>query len=281
VLSATVEVITILVNSKAFARACVVLELEQVRDWQSGRRSTLGPRWVNRGSPIFGGQPWVPAQKSSTVGPRDQFSLLRALGNQTKLSTFDTVAFRVRRRPDRFHALRRAPPLHSPCQKFGNTDYFLKIPAKAKMRCSMKHGRQPSNQLRGSQDAAAHACSTGLSTGHHLMPMKALCGAASQCRGATTVRQLQTRGELWEAAGCVEHTERVQLQWHCEGVDENSAASACEGVDENARVWTKTRGNPDSCIGACQQRIDAVCRAGSASAVPSAQPPKSECEHAS
>ena len=246
-----------------------------------GRRSTLGPRWVNRGSPIFGGQPWVPAQKSSTVGPRDQFSLLRALGNQTKLSTFDTVAFRVRRRPDRFHALRRAPPLHSPCQKFGNTDYFLKIPAKAKMRCSMKHGRQPSNQLRGAQDAATHACSTGLSTGHHLMPMKALCGAASQCRGATTVRQLQTRGELWEAAGCVEHTERVQLQWHCEGVDENSAALACEGVDENARAWTKTRGNPDSCIGACQQRIDAVCRAGSASAVPSAQPPKSECEHAS
>jgi len=147
-----------------------------------GRRSTLGPRWVNRGSPFFGGQPWVPAQKSSTVGPRDQFSLLRALGNQTKLSTFDTVAFRVRRRPDRFHALRRAPPLHSPCQKFGNTDYFLKIPAKAKMRCSMKHGRQPSNQLRGAQDAAAHACSTGLSTGHHLMPMKALYSAASQCR---------------------------------------------------------------------------------------------------
>ena len=36
----------------------------------SGRRSTLGPRWVNRGSPFFGGQPWVPAQKSSTVGPQ-------------------------------------------------------------------------------------------------------------------------------------------------------------------------------------------------------------------
>jgi hypothetical protein len=105
-------------------------------------RSTLGPRWVNRGSPIFGGQPWVPAQKSSAVGPRNQFSLLRVLGNQTKLSTFDTVAFRVRRRPDRFHALRCALPLHSPCQKFGNTDYFFKIPAKAKMHCSMKHGRQ-------------------------------------------------------------------------------------------------------------------------------------------
>ena len=103
-----------------------------------GRRSTLGPRWVNRGSPFFGGQPWVPAQKSSTVGPRDQLSLLRALGNQTKLSTFDTVAFRVRRRPDLFHARLRAPPLHSPCQKFGNTDYFLKIPAKATMRGWMK-----------------------------------------------------------------------------------------------------------------------------------------------
>ena len=28
----------------------------------AGRRSTLGPRWVNRGSPIFGGQPWVPVE---------------------------------------------------------------------------------------------------------------------------------------------------------------------------------------------------------------------------
>ena len=105
---------------------------ESVPGDADGRR-VEGQPWA----PIFGGQPWVPAQKSSTVGPRDQFSLLRALGNQTKLSTFDTVAFRVRRRPDRFHALRRAPPLHSPCQKFGNTDYFLKFPAKAKMRCSM------------------------------------------------------------------------------------------------------------------------------------------------
>ena len=168
-----------------------------------GRRSTLGPRWVNRGSPIFGGQPWVPAQKSSTVGPRDQFSLLRALGNQTKLSTFDTVAFRVRRRPDRFHALRSAPPLHSPCQKFGNTDYFLKIPAKAKMRCSMKHGRQPSNQLRGARGASAHACSTGLSTGRRLMPMTARCGAAAPCRGATTVRQLPHTRRVVERAQSV------------------------------------------------------------------------------
>ena len=103
-----------------------------------GRRSTLGPRWVNRGSPTFGSTSVGPAQKSSTVGPRDQFSLLRALGNQTKLSTFDTVAFRVRRRPDRLHARRRAPPLHSPCQKFGNTDYFFKLPIKAPMRGSMK-----------------------------------------------------------------------------------------------------------------------------------------------
>ena len=28
----------------------------------SGRRSTLGPRWVIGGSPIFGGHSWVPAE---------------------------------------------------------------------------------------------------------------------------------------------------------------------------------------------------------------------------
>jgi hypothetical protein len=43
------------------------------------------------------------------------------------------------------------------------------------------------------------------------MPMKALCGAASPCHGPATVRQLPTRGEWWEAADCVEHTERVLL----------------------------------------------------------------------
>ena len=112
---------------------------EYLANFKFARRSTLGPRWVNRGSPTFGSTSvGPPAQKSSTVGPCDQFSLLRALGNQTKLSTFDTVAFRVLRRPDRFHARHRAPPLHSPCQKFGNTDYFLKIPAKSTMRGSMK-----------------------------------------------------------------------------------------------------------------------------------------------
>ena len=108
-----------------------------------------------------------------------------------------------------------------------------------------------------------------------LMPMTVRCGAAAPCSGATTVRQLQHTRRV---------VERAQSACSCScmrGHDENSAASACEGVDENARAWTKTRGNPDSCIGACQQRIDAVCRAGSASAVPSAQPPKSECEHAS
>jgi len=40
-------------------------------------------------------QAQVPAQNLSTVGPSDQFSFLRARGNQIKLSTFDTVAFRV------------------------------------------------------------------------------------------------------------------------------------------------------------------------------------------
>ena len=47
-----------------------------------------------------------------------------------------------------------------------------------------------------------------------MMPMTARCGAAAPCRGAATVRQLLTRGKWWEAAGCVELTERVQLQPH-------------------------------------------------------------------
>ena len=50
------------------------------------------------------------------------------------------------------------------------------------------YGRQPSNQLRGSQGASVHACSTGLSTGCRLMPMTAQCGAAAMCCGVTTVR---------------------------------------------------------------------------------------------
>ncbi len=73
--------------------------------------------------------------------------------------------------------------------------------------------------------------------------MMAWYGAASLCSRAATVRQLPTLGEWWEAADCVDRTERMQLQQLCEGVDENSAALACEGVDENSRVWTKTRGN--------------------------------------
>jgi hypothetical protein len=46
------------------------------------------------------------------------------------------------------------------------------------------------------------------------MPMKGRCSAAAPCRCAATVRQLQTQDEWWEAAGCVDHTERVQLQLH-------------------------------------------------------------------
>ena len=37
---------------------------------RAGRRTTLGPRWVNRGSPIFWGQPWVPAERGPTVAPK-------------------------------------------------------------------------------------------------------------------------------------------------------------------------------------------------------------------
>jgi hypothetical protein len=162
----------------------------------------VGPRFLggNSGSPHKNLQPWVPATSFLfcvrwATRPNCQPLTLSHLES-------DGV-------PDPSAA---RPHCILPDRNLETLTIFLKIPAKAKMRCSMKHGRQPSNQLRGAQDAAAHACSTGLSTGHHLMPMKALCGAASQCRGATTVRQLQTRGEWWEAAGCVEHTERVQLQ---------------------------------------------------------------------
>ena len=98
-----------------------------------------------------------------------------------------------------------------------------KLLSKRQCEVRRKYGRHRSNQLRGARGASAHACSTGLSTGRRLMPMTARYGAAAPCRGAATVRQLLTRGEWWEAAGCVELTERVQLQLH-------------------ARVWTKTQG---------------------------------------
>ena len=39
------------------------------------------------------------------------------------------------------------------------------------------------------------------------------CLAVPRSRDCQT-SQLPTRGEWWEAAGCVELTERVQLQWH-------------------------------------------------------------------
>ena len=195
----------------------------------------------NRGFPHKNRQPWVPATSFLfcvrwATRPNCQpltLSHLESDGGPT--ASMPSAA-----RPHCILAARNSETL----------TLFSNFERKHYVQVRRNYGRQPSNQLRGAQGASAHACSTGLSTGHHLMPMKALCGAASQCRGATTVRQLQTRGELWEAAGCVEHTERVQLQWHCEGVDENSAASACEGVDENARAWTKTRGNPDSCTNA-------------------------------
>ena len=37
-------------------------ELDHIWGVWEGRRSTLGPRWVIGGSPIFGGHPWVPAE---------------------------------------------------------------------------------------------------------------------------------------------------------------------------------------------------------------------------
>ena len=54
--------------------------------------------------------------------------------------------------------------------------------------------------MRGARGASGHACSTGLSTGRRLMPMKARCGDAAPCRGATTVRQLPHTRQVVERA---------------------------------------------------------------------------------
>ena len=101
-----------------------------------------------------------------------------------------------------------------PPSKFCPSIARHKLLSKRQCEVRRKYGRQRSNQLRGARGASAHVCSTGLSTGRRLMPMTARCGAAAPCRGAATVRQLLTRGEWWEAAGCVELTERVQLHLH-------------------------------------------------------------------
>ena len=111
----------------------------------------VGHLWVPdfsvdiRGSPHKNRQPWVPATSflfcvrwatRPNCQPLRECCLL--VLNLVSSTLLDTVTYRVRRRPDRFHARRRAPPLHSPCQKFGNTDYFFKLPAKSTMRGSMK-----------------------------------------------------------------------------------------------------------------------------------------------
>ena len=48
---------------------------------------------------------------------------------------------------------------------------FSNFERKHYVQVRRNYGRQPSNQLRGARGASAHACSTGLSTGRHLMPM--------------------------------------------------------------------------------------------------------------
>jgi len=77
----------------------------------------------------------------------------------------------------------------------------------------------------------------------------------------------RTRGECWAAAGCVERTERVQLQ------RPPSICMSCLCMRGCGRklVAIQTEAH------ACQQQSLVVCLAGSASATLSAQPPKSEC----
>ena len=59
-------------EQRAQPSSFIVLYVDLVRVWRGGvavgRRSTLGPRWVIGGSPIFGGHPWVPARKLGNSG---------------------------------------------------------------------------------------------------------------------------------------------------------------------------------------------------------------------
>ena len=82
-LSASVEVITILVNSKALARACVVLELAQVRDWQSQLLAVPGNPVLNHLLLVesFGEARGVPERvEKCEGGPVEKF----ALGGRTR-----------------------------------------------------------------------------------------------------------------------------------------------------------------------------------------------------
>jgi hypothetical protein len=64
---------------------------------------------------------------AATMLPGAQWNL-RTRGSQIKLSHVDAVAKNARQRPDRFHARRRAPPLHSRRQGFCNAgNFFSKI----------------------------------------------------------------------------------------------------------------------------------------------------------
>ncbi len=59
-----VEIARITAQEEIESLTCVVVHeiLDVIFSQVEGRRSTLGPRWVIGGSPIFGGHPWVPAE---------------------------------------------------------------------------------------------------------------------------------------------------------------------------------------------------------------------------
>jgi hypothetical protein len=82
--------------------------------------TSVGPRRKqgHGGSRKHFGRTWIPVHRSPHKTrqqwvPGTSFLFCVWQGNQIKLSTFNTVTFRVQLRPDRFHARRSAPPLHS------------------------------------------------------------------------------------------------------------------------------------------------------------------------
>ena len=124
-----------------------------------------------------------------------------------------------------------------PPSKFCPSIARHKLLSKRQCEVRRKYGRQRSNQLRGARGASAHVCSTGLSTGRHLMPMTARCGAAALCRGATTVRHCRIRGEWWK-----EHRTRAAAAV-CEGVSSTSSSQAStRSASSSQRITHKLRG---------------------------------------
>ena len=143
--------------------------------------------------------------------------------------------------------------------------------ASAHVQVQRKYGWELSNRVCRARGAAAHACAPGLSTGRRLMPMPARCGAAAPCRGAATVRR-SPHEESTAASAAGKRLSVWSAQSSCNCSDHQTFACLCMRGRGRKLVAIQTEAH------ACQEQSLAVCRAGSVSATPLAQPPKSECE---